>query len=370
MAQDTSVPSHSMVIGTNCSPLRSGQMGSSFTTTGRRRRSTLMYPFPMHAEKLGAEKLHLWTSPGRFVSGIEPAAAGLAGLFDPFRSEKPAKSTTAPKSKRLPAIRDTTARLHSTDGCVHDPSSIQFCVPSGLSLSCDALPDVCRTCSTSLRCACDDNSIPIPFTGFADRLRSPDCCAANTYRHRFPWRNVVNPYAPPVPEPNSVPIIPSENNGAWYHAVFALTAVAASEAFMQRHFGWMVWVLLPISLIYPLKLYASTRYRHSFWKSAGIYCSWCVMAVAIVICQQAPIDWLMPSLYFEVAVFLLPIATISWLWDTASRTNRSLPFLIWRSVIEVAIMLPAWCEWSQHHLIPVLENFLQSWAVPNAVKRF
>jgi hypothetical protein len=39
--------------------------------------------------------LTAWTRPGRFVSGKELAAAGIASLFDPFRDSDPWKTLTS-----------------------------------------------------------------------------------------------------------------------------------------------------------------------------------------------------------------------------------------------------------------------------------
>ena len=49
-------------------------------------------------ELFGVEQslLHGWTRPGRFVTGPELAAAGLADLFDPFKDSDPWKTICAP----------------------------------------------------------------------------------------------------------------------------------------------------------------------------------------------------------------------------------------------------------------------------------
>lgn len=44
------------------------------------------------------ELLARWSRPGRFVSGTELAAAGLAALFDPFTSEKPFRTIRSAKN--------------------------------------------------------------------------------------------------------------------------------------------------------------------------------------------------------------------------------------------------------------------------------
>ena len=45
---------------------------------------------------ISTELLTGWTRPGRFVSGKELAAAGIASLFDPFRDADPWKTVTGP----------------------------------------------------------------------------------------------------------------------------------------------------------------------------------------------------------------------------------------------------------------------------------
>lgn len=45
---------------------------------------------------ISTESLTAWTRPGRFVSGKELAAAGIASLFDPFRDADPWKTVTGP----------------------------------------------------------------------------------------------------------------------------------------------------------------------------------------------------------------------------------------------------------------------------------
>ena len=55
-----------------------------------------------HLFPISAEKLHEWTRPGRFVSGTELAAAGLAELFDPFRNEKPWQTVRQARAETAP----------------------------------------------------------------------------------------------------------------------------------------------------------------------------------------------------------------------------------------------------------------------------
>lgn len=53
--------------------------------------------FPVDADLLAR-----WSRPGRFVSGTELAAAGLAELFDPFLSEKPFRTIRSPRPGTTP----------------------------------------------------------------------------------------------------------------------------------------------------------------------------------------------------------------------------------------------------------------------------
>ena len=117
-------------------------------------------------------------------------------------------------------------------------------------------------------------------------------------------------------------------------------------------------MLLPMAATYPFKLYATSNYRSSYLKITTAFLCWSALAIALVVCQQAPVDVLNPFCLLLLASMVLPIATVSFFYDSLRSSNRSVGPLVWRSVAEVAIALPLWVVFVDDYLQPIMEDWL------------
>ena len=152
---------------------------------------------------------------------------------------------------------------------------------------------------------------------------------------------MTNPYSPPISS-GSVQSSRADSlttTAMLGHTVLAYCIVGAFDYFVAFSFGWEPSVFLVTAVLYPIKLIAPQRI-HS-WPALGIFSAvWAVALIAYPCYLDLDSDDSPLGLFVCYFLMMTPVSLATLIFDAMSSTQSSLRTRIWRSVVEIVLLLP------------------------------
>lgn len=202
--------------------------------------------------------------------------------------------------------------------------------------------------------------------GTVSNLKSTSPLASGDVERYAALKSHVNPYAPPVL--SSDRRVTGTVRSILLHLLAAYGVVTIAELLMHYQRGWQQLLLIPLAVLYPIKVVISRRFSGKPILLASAYACWAALAITSILFQilfQKPFYRnVLDSVQIGVliALSILAVPTFFFLVDARGGKPRSLTYFVWRSVIELAILSPIFMAVSSHPIQLLLNRVRMHWS--------